>query len=166
VSVTADPTTLVLLVDDPIDLGAVHEAVRARSCGAVCTFVGTSRDVHEGRPVARLEYEAYRPMAEKELRSLADEVRQRFPGAHGVALVHRLGSVPLAEASVAVAVSTAHRDEAFRACRWAIDELKRRVPIWKRESYRDGSAPQWVANAASPHSEGAPGAARSEEVSP
>lgn len=144
---TSDPTTLVQLVDEAIDLVAVYDAVRAPACGAVCTFVGTSRDLHEGRAVTRLEYEAYRPMAEQELRKLADEVRSRFPAAHGVALVHRLGAVPLAEASVAVAISTAHRDEAFLACRWAIDELKRRVPIWKRESYKDGSAPRWVANA-------------------
>lgn len=140
------PPTLVLLVDEAIDLGAVHEAVRSPACGAVCTFVGTSREVHDGRPVARLEYEAYRPMALVELRRLADEVRERFPAAHGVALVHRLGAVPLAEASVAVAVSTAHRDQAFQACRWAIDALKARVPIWKRESYRDGGDPRWVDN--------------------
>ena len=138
--------TLVLLVDEAIDLGAVHEAVRSPTCGAVCTFVGTAREVHEGRPVARLEYEAYRRLAERELRSLAEEVRTRFPGAHGVALVHRLGTVPLAEAAVAVAVSAPHRDEAFRACRHAIDALKARVPIWKRESYRDGSDPRWVEN--------------------
>lgn len=141
------PSTLVRLVDDPIDLGAVHEAVRSPACGAVCTFVGTSREVHEGRPVAGLEYEAYRPMALQELRALADELRRRFPAAHGVALVHRLGAVPLTEASVAVAVSAPHRDEAFQACRWAIDALKARVPIWKRESYRDGSDPRWVENA-------------------
>lgn len=155
---TSDPTTLVLLVDEAIDLVAVFDAVRAPACGAVCTFVGTSRDMHEGRPVAWLEYEAYRPMAEQELRKLADEVRTRFPGAHGVALVHRLGAVPLAEASVAVAVSTAHRDEAFRACRWAIDALKQRIPIWKRESYKDGGPPRWVANPPDDP-------ARSEEVS-
>jgi molybdopterin synthase catalytic subunit len=141
-----EPVTLVELVEAPIDLGTLYDAVRSTSCGAITLFVGTSRDVHQGRPVQQLDYEAYEPMARQELRKLADEVRQRHPAVVGVAVVHRLGNVPLAEASVAVAVSTPHREEAFTACRWAIDTLKVRVPIWKKESYRDGQEPRWVAN--------------------
>lgn len=140
---------LVQLVHAPIDLAAVTGAVTDRRCGAVCAFVGTAREVHEGRPVAELAYEAYEPMAARALRGLAAEVRARFPAVVGLALVHRLGAVPLTEAAVAVAVSTPHRREAFAACQFAMDELKARVPIWKKESYRDGTAPRWVENAES-----------------
>jgi molybdopterin synthase catalytic subunit len=141
-----EPVTLVELVETPIELGSLYDAVRSKACGAIAMFVGTSREVHEGRPVLQLDYEAYEPMARQELRKLVDELRQLYPAAVGVAVVHRLGNVPLAEASVAVAVSTPHREEAFTACRWAIDTLKIRVPIWKRESYSDGQEPRWVAN--------------------
>jgi molybdopterin synthase catalytic subunit len=137
---------VIRLQEDPIDIAAVHDAVRDPRCGAICCFEGTSRDVHEGRPVAQLRYEAYRGMAERELSKLAAEVRTRFPAVVRVCLVHRLGDVPLAQASVAVAVSTPHRAEAFEACRWAIDALKASVPIWKQETYRDGGDPRWVAN--------------------
>ena len=136
----------VLLTHAPIDLGAVLDAVRDPRCGGICCFVGTSREVHEGRPVAGLSYEAYEPMAERELVRLAAEVRARYPAVVGLCLVHRLDEVPLAEASVAVAVSTPHRAEAFEACRYAIDALKARVPIWKKEHYRDGAEPRWVSN--------------------
>ncbi len=141
-----DAPQLLELTRDPIDVARVHEAVRDRRCGGICCFVGTTRDHHEGRQVAQLAYEAYEAMAAKELERMAAELRRRFPGVVGVCLVHRLGEVPLAEASVAVAVSAPHRDEAFRACRWGIDELKARLPVWKKESYVDGSDPRWVAN--------------------
>lgn len=139
----------VALVDGPIDVGRIHDAVRDPRCGAICVFEGTTRDVHEGRPVAGLSYEAYRPMAEAELARVADEVAGRHPAVVRVALVHRVGDVPLGEASVAVAVSAPHRAEAFSACRDAIDTLKARVPIWKRERYRDETPTRWVTNAES-----------------
>jgi molybdopterin synthase catalytic subunit len=142
-SVTRD---VIRLQDDPIDIAATHDAVRDPRCGAICCFEGTAREVHEGRPVAGLRYEAYRAMAERELAKLAADVRTRFPGVVGVCLVHRLGDVPLAQASVAVAVSAPHRAESFDACRWAIDTLKASVPIWKQETYRDGGDPRWIAN--------------------
>lgn len=138
--------TLTLLTQEPIDLNGLHTFLRDPACGGVCVFVGTTRDVHEGRPVAQLSYEAYEPMAESELARLCDEVRAQFPGVTRVALVHRLGEVPLTEASVAVGVSAPHREEAFAACRHGIDTLKARIPIWKKESYRDGTDPRWVAN--------------------
>jgi len=141
-----DRPTVIELTEDPIDPAAVAEAVRHPSCGAIGLFLGATREVHEGRAVERLDYEAYRPMAERELARVAEEVRERWPDAWGVALVHRLGEVPLAEVSVAVAVSTPHRGESFEASRYAIDTLKARVPIWKKESYRDGADPRWVAN--------------------
>ncbi len=139
----------VALVDGPIDVGRIHDAVRDPRCGAICVFEGTTRDVHEGRPVAGLSYEAYRPMAEAELARVADEVASRHPAVVRVALVHRVGDVPLGEASVAVGVSAPHRAEAFSACRDAIDTLKARVPIWKRERYRDETPTRWVTNAES-----------------
>ncbi len=141
----SDPK-LLLLTENPIDVSAVYEAVRDPRCGGIACFVGTTREVHEGRAVASLSYEAYRPMAEKGLARLADAIRERFPAVVGVCIVHRIGKVPLAEASVAVAVSTPHRGEAFEACRFGIDSLKIELPVWKKESYQDGSEPRWVAN--------------------
>lgn len=134
------------LVHEAIDVGAAYEAIRDPRCGGIALFVGTTRDVHEGRPVAQLAYEAYEEMALKELGKLAAELRERWPDVVHVCLIHRLGEVPLAEASVLVAVSTPHRGEAFAACRHGIDALKAQVPIWKKESYRDGAAARWVAN--------------------
>lgn len=135
------------LTNEPIDVGALYDAVRDPGCGAVTCFVGTTRDVHEGRAVARLSYETYEEMAREELGRLASEMRSRYPGVARVAIVHRLGEVPLAEASVVIAVATPHRSEGFEACRWGIDALKERLPVWKKELYADGGAPQWIANA-------------------
>jgi molybdopterin synthase catalytic subunit len=137
---------VIRLQTDRIDIGAVHDAVRDPRCGAICCFEGTARETHDGRPVASLAYEAYAGMAEREMARIAREVRARHPSVVRVCLVHRLGEVPLAEASVAVAVSTPHRAEAFEACRAAIDALKASVPIWKKESYKDGGDPRWIAN--------------------
>lgn len=107
--------------------------------GALCLFVGTVRDHNRGRRVVRLEYEAYEQMALPLLQEIADETARRWP-VTAVHLVHRLGTLAVGEASVAVAVASPHRDEAFQACRHAIDTLKRTVPIWKKEFYADGSA--------------------------
>jgi molybdopterin synthase catalytic subunit len=143
------PRERILLTREPIDVNAVHDAVRDPTCGAICCFVGTSRDVHQGRPVASLEYEGYEAMAEKELQRLAERIREHHPAVVRVCLVHRLGEVPLTEASVAVAVSTPHRAESFEACRYGIDSLKAELPVWKKEHYTDGSLPEWVANSES-----------------
>ena len=110
-------------------------------CGAVVTFSGTARDHAPGRDgVERLEYEAYESQAVAKLAAVAVELRERWPDVGRVALLHRVGVVPIAEAAVLVAVSAPHRDEAFAAARFGIDAIKASVPIWKRETWRDGES--------------------------
>ena len=128
---------LVKLVRAPIDLAALVAADERD--GAVCLFVGVVRNENGGRPVLRLEYEAYEEMALPLMQEIAAEARRLFP-VTTVRLVHRLGRLEIGEASVAVAAASPHRAEAFAACRFAIDTLKTRVPIWKKEFYADGSA--------------------------
>jgi molybdopterin synthase catalytic subunit len=128
---------LVRLVHEPIDLGDL--STTAPADGALCLFVGVVRNENRGRRVERLEYEAYEEMARPLMEEIAAETRSRYP-VSAVRLVHRLGSLEIGEASVAVAVASRHRAEAFAACRFAIDALKAKVPIWKKEHYTDGSA--------------------------
>lgn len=130
------------LTQGAIDAERLSRAARDPRCGAVVVFHGTTRDHHQGRRVLLLNYEAYEPMA---LAALEDIERATL-ARHDVAscrIVHRLGEVPIGEASVVVVVAAAHRAPAFEACRWAMDELKRRVPIWKRETF-EGGAKEWV----------------------
>jgi molybdopterin synthase catalytic subunit len=124
------------LTREPIDLAAL-QAVAPRD-GALSLFVGVVRDENRGRPVAHLEYEAYEEMALTEMAGIEAEVRRRWP-VTDVRLVHRLGRMDIGDASVAVAVTSPHRGEAFEACRFAIDTLKKTVPIWKKEFYADGA---------------------------
>ena len=131
------------LVRAPLDVAALLAAAAHPSCGAVNLFLGTTRDHHQGRRVLRLEYEAYDRMALAALETLEREARERFQLAH-CAIVHRLGEVPVTEASVAVVTSSAHRAAAFDAARWVMDELKRSVPIWKKEHFEGGDT-AWVA---------------------
>jgi molybdopterin synthase catalytic subunit len=133
------------LVEGPIEVERLLAAAARPDCGAVVLFLGTTRDHHEGREVLRLEYEAYRPMALAALEQIERDTVAR----HAVAtcrIVHRLGVVPVAEASVAVVVAAAHRSGAFDATRWAMDQLKSAAPIWKKEHYAGGDA-GWVAGA-------------------
>lgn len=122
----------------------VHDAAQwavRPDCGAVVTFTGTARDHAEGRPgVHRLEYEAYEQPAITRMQAIAAAARQRWPEIGRVALLHRVGVVALTAPAVVVAVSAPHRAEAFEAARYAIDELKRTVPIWKRESWEGGES--------------------------
>lgn len=130
------------LTHQPIEADRLTRDARRADCGALVVFHGTTRDHHRGRRVTGLHYEAYEPMARAALEGIEREVLSR----HEVAwcrIVHRLGEVPIGEASVVVVVAAAHRAPAFEACRWAMDELKRRVPIWKRETFTDGSK-EWV----------------------
>jgi len=130
------------LVSGPIDVAALIERASRPDCGALAVFLGTTRDHHQGRAVTSLAYEAYEPMARAALEGLEREAARRFDVA-ACHIVHRLGSVPPRAASVAVVVAAAHRGAAFDACRWAMDELKRGVPIWKKERYGDGEE-DWV----------------------
>ncbi|HEY7113386.1 MAG TPA: molybdenum cofactor biosynthesis protein MoaE [Thermoanaerobaculia bacterium] len=129
------------LTRDPIDAAALVS--RARACdGGVCVFVGVVRDHNEGRATTGIEYEAYGPMAEAEIRRLVNGLAERWPQVR-VEILHRVGRLAIGDASVAVVATAPHRAEAFAACREAIDRLKTTVPIWKKEFYRDGTS-DWV----------------------
>jgi molybdopterin synthase catalytic subunit len=130
------------IVEGPIDTPALMERVRSDTDGAVLVFAGTVRNINEGRRVGHLEYHAYAPMAEAELRSILAEARERWP-VGGLAAEHRVGTLDLGEASVVIAVASPHRDAAYEASRYVIEELKRRVPVWKREGYLDGEE-RWL----------------------
>lgn len=139
----ASSTCAVLLTLDPLDVARIEADVRDDSAGAIVTFIGTTRNEHLGRRVLYLEYEAQQSMALKMMYALCLESMQRF-GLAKVRLHHRLGRLEIGDASVAIAVSSAHRGAAFDGCRFLIDTLKTTIPIWKKEHYADSSAPQWV----------------------
>ena len=130
------------LTTDPIDLAALREAAGNPHAGAVAVFEGTVRNHHQGREVLRLEYEAHAPVAEKEGQRIVRDAIERFDLDHAEA-VHRTGPLEIGESAVIVAVSSSHRSESFEACRFIIDEIKHRLPIWKKEFYPDGSS-DWV----------------------
>jgi molybdopterin synthase catalytic subunit len=125
----------------PLDVGAVVARVTGSSVGGIVTFVGAVRDSARGRSIRHLEYEAYPEMAEREMQRVADEAAERFPGSR-VAMAHRTGHLEVGEIAVVVVAAAPHRAEAFAACRFAIDTLKERVPIWKKEVATDGE--YWV----------------------
>ena len=127
---------------DLIDHGAITDSVRSRQAGAVCSFMGTVRELTDGKRTTGLEYEAYTEMAERILDDLADQAIKRWP-IEALAIVHRVGSLSLGEVAVVVAVSTPHRADSFDACRWLIDTIKEVVPIWKKEEWADGTE-EWV----------------------
>jgi molybdopterin synthase catalytic subunit len=129
------------VVEHALDLSRLVAAVARADAGAVATFLGTTRDHNAGRRVIRLEYEAYPEMAVHEMERIGQQALERF-GAKAVAIAHRIGVVEIGEASVAIAVSAAHRDAAFAGCRFAIDRLKEIVPIWKKEHYVGGDV--WI----------------------
>jgi molybdopterin synthase catalytic subunit len=132
-----DSGAMVRLVREPIDLASL-QATLPRD-GALSLFVGVVRDENSGRPVLHLEYEAYEEMALQVMAEIEAETKVLWPVTE-VRLVHRLGRLQIGEASVAVAVGSPHRAEAFAACRYAIDTLKAKAPIWKKEFYADGQA--------------------------
>ena len=138
---------MVSLTNAAIDPGTVIGSVRTPTHGGIASFVGFVRDHHGGRSVVRLEYSAYAPMAEAEMERIAAEAGERW--AANVSVVHRLGRLEVGEVAVAIAVSTPHRAAAFEACRYVIEELKRRVPIWKKEFFADGTV-EWVDHTAGP----------------
>lgn len=136
--------TWVALQHAPLDVGAADAFLRTPAAGGITLFVGTTRQWTGGEETAELEYECYEAMALKEMQRLAEAARAEWP-VERLVILHRLGVVPLAEASVAVGVATPHRDAAFEASRYLIDTLKAQVPIWKREVYADGRT-EWVQN--------------------
>lgn len=140
---------LAKISEEPLSNDEAIKFVSDPKCGAIATFLGVTRDNFEEKTVEKLSYEAYVPMAEKEMRRLCVEARERWgksqEGAH-FCILHRIGDVPIGEASVIIAVSTPHRTDALEACAWLIDSLKASVPIWKKESYVEGDA-QWKQNA-------------------
>ena len=133
---------MIEITEAPIDHGALTERVRSNLAGAVCTFLGTVREMTGDRRTASLDYEAYPEMAQRKMAELEAEARRRWP-ILDVAMVHRVGHLDLGEISVVVAVSCPHRHQAFDACRWLIDTLKEVVPIWKKEVWADGNE-EWV----------------------
>jgi molybdopterin synthase catalytic subunit len=129
------------LATDSIDVGALIALIQSPERGGIACFLGTVRNHHRGREVVRLEYSAYGPMAEAECARIVAEAESRWDVA--VALRHRAGELDIGDTAVAIVAASAHRDEAFLACRYVIEEVKRRVPIWKREVYADGNV-EWV----------------------
>lgn len=129
------------LTDDPIDGAALVARVMRPSDGASVLFEGVVRDHHEGKAVESITYEAYHPMAEKEIDRIVQSVAAQFAGV-AVAVLHRLGFLRVGETSIAIVCTSAHRAEAFAACRMTIDEIKKSVPIWKKE--RGPSGEEWV----------------------
>jgi MoaE-MoaD fusion protein len=133
------------VTEDPISEADVSALVASADAGAIVTFLGTVRDNARGRTVLSLAYEAYPPAAERMLDQIGEEIRDRW-GIEQVAIVHRFGHLGVGDASVAIAVASAHREDAFDACRYAIDRIKEIVPIWKKEYYEDGET--WIGSEA------------------
>ncbi len=130
-----------LLSDDPLSLDRVVDEVRDEQAGAIATFTGTTRIQSRGRTVTHLDYEAYEGMAERVMAEIAEGLQSRYE-LSAVAIHHRVGLVGIGETSVVIAVSAPHRQDALAACKDAIDELKERVPLWKKEVYSDGE--EWI----------------------
>lgn len=126
---------------EKLNLQELVDFVTDPEAGAIVTFIGTTRNNNEGRRVVGLDYEAYPEMAEKELARLGEEAKTRWK-IQRMAIVHRIGPVPISEPSVVIAVSAAHRDDAFQAGRFAIEEIKKSVPIWKKELFEGGEV--WI----------------------
>ena len=129
------------LTDDPIDPRALVEHVMRPSDGAYVLFEGVVRNHHEGKAVESIFYDAYRPMAEKEIDAIVREIGARYPDV-ALAVVHRLGHLVVGDSSIAIVASSPHRAESFEACRMMIDRIKETVPIWKKERGPDGE--EWV----------------------
>jgi molybdopterin synthase catalytic subunit len=130
-----------LLSDAPLSLDRAVDEVRTEDAGAIATFIGTTRKQSRGRSVAYLDYEAYEGMAEDVMGEIAAELHQRY-GLCAIAIHHRVGRVDIGETSVVIAVSAPHRQDALAACKDAIDTLKERVPLWKKEVYDGGE--EWI----------------------
>ncbi len=129
------------LSTEPLDISHCINLVQSPECGGIDVFIGTVRSQTKGKQVVQLEFEAYERMAVKEMRKIAEEAMSKWP-VHKIAVHHRTGVLQIGEVPVVIAVSAAHRDAAFHACRYIIDTLKQTVPIWKKEVFEDGEV--WV----------------------
>ncbi|XP_028639747.1 molybdopterin synthase catalytic subunit isoform X2 [Grammomys surdaster] len=138
------PKDIVQFTAEKLSVGEVSQLVVSPLCGAVSLFVGTTRNNFEGKKVISLEYEAYVPMAENEIRKICHDIRQKWPVRH-IAVFHRLGLVAVSEASTVIAVSSPHRAASLEAVSYAIDSLKAKVPIWKKEIYEESTS-TWKRN--------------------
>ena len=134
-------TRAIWITRDPIGAQSVLRLVGREADGAITLFLGTVRNTNDGRPVTGMRYEAYVEMAEEVLRAIVYEAEQQSGGR--VAAVHRIGELAVGEVSVAIAASTPHRAQSFDACRYVIEEIKKRLPVWKHEHYADGQA-RWL----------------------
>ena len=132
---------MIEITHEPLIPQDITSRVEKNSNGAVVTFLGSTRDSTGGRKVLYLEYEAYRPMADRQLATVADELRERY-GVEDVAISHRLGRLEVGDISLVVAVASPHRQNAFEACKYSIDRIKQIVPIWKKEFFEGGEV--WV----------------------
>ena len=133
---------MIELTDETIDVASVLEAAKSPDAGAVVLFIGTVRGTTDGKHTECLDYECHAEMARSQLAELAGQARSKWP-LNGCAIVHRLGHIEVGQTSVAIAVSSPHRGEAFQAGQWLIDRIKQVVPIWKKENYTDGTS-DWV----------------------
>jgi molybdopterin synthase catalytic subunit len=138
------PVPQVAVTSEPLESDALAALVEAKGDGAVVTFAGLVRDHNQGRQVQFLEYEAYEPLAVRALQRIVDEARELWPGAR-VAVHHRVGRLDIGEASIVIAAVSAHRRDAFAACRYTIERVKQIVPIWKREHFDGGDV--WLEGA-------------------
>lgn len=136
-----ESSLMIEIVTEPIDVNTVIQSVHDPTAGGIDVFIGVTRNHSNGKPVRYLEYHAYKPMAIKMLHRIVNEAQSKWD-VKKIAIVHRLGRLEIGEASVVIAVSAAHRDEAFQACRYLIDTLKTIVPVWKKEFFEDGEV--WV----------------------
>ena len=139
---------------NPLDVEEIRSRVLDPAAGGLCVFEGWVRNHHQGRAVLKLEYESYAALAEKEGKRIIDEVFEKFEILHA-ACVHRVGELDIGGLAVVICVSSAHRDPAFEACRYIIEEVKSRVPVWKKEFFEDGTS-GWVRcdHAETPRGEG------------
>lgn len=139
---------MVEITEAKLSGGEWQKAIGDEACGAVVAFEGRVRNHHDGKQVMELRYECYRPMALKVLARIREEALRRWP-LHDLWIAHRVGLVPLGEAAVWIATASAHRKEAFEACAWAMDQVKLEAPIWKKETYSDGTQ-SWVEDSCVP----------------
>lgn len=142
---------MIEITDEPLEIQAILASVASPSCGATVLFLGTTRQFTDAKETAQLSYTAYTEMAIRQMEHLESQARGRWP-LQECTLVHRVGEVPIGDASVAVAVSCPHRREAFEAANWLIDTLKQVVPVWKKEHWQGGNS-DWIHPGVALHSD-------------